>query len=255
MQRELAYSFEGSNNFRDLGGYEVKGKKHIKRGLIIRGARLYDLTEGDRIKFNSMGIKTVFDLRSKTEADAFPNYKVPGAENIRMSAMNGPEGEEIDFTPGNLERNFGEINEKVFTRIYIQTAFSNKAYRLLFEYLLEGKSPLFFHCSSGKDRTGIAAMIILLALGASSEDALYDYTLTNKYNEPQIKALLKERGIDPNDSKEVAKIMPLYGVLPFMAEETIDAIFKRYSTIEEYMKSEYDFDEKKLEKLRNMYTE
>lgn len=255
MVEEKAYDLEGSKNFRDLGGYPTYYGTRVKYGMIIRGARLADLTMHDRQVFNSLGIKTVFDLRSRNEADEFPNYQVPGAVNVRYCALKGPGGEEIDFSPANLERNFGSLSPAKFGELYKKFPFNNEAYHKLFEYLEEKKAPLFFHCSSGKDRTGIAAIIILLALGVSREDALYDYSLTNKYNAPLLEALYKERGIKEDDTESREKLKPMYGVEPAMAAGAIDAIYQKYQTIDNYMMSEYGFDKEKLSRLRSIYTE
>jgi protein-tyrosine phosphatase len=54
-------------------------------------------------------------------------------------------------------------------------------YRSLFEHLLACDAPLVFHCTAGKDRTGLAAALILLALGVSRDDVMHDYLLTNHY--------------------------------------------------------------------------
>ena len=56
--------------------------------------------------------------------------------------------------------------------MYKQMLFGNKAYKELFRALEAGETPVLFHCSGGKDRTGVAAMLILLALGASGRDNL-----------------------------------------------------------------------------------
>ena len=52
-------------------------------------------------------------------------------------------------------------------------------FRLFFELLLAESTPLVFHCSAGKDRTGFAAALILSALGVSRDVVFQDYMLTN----------------------------------------------------------------------------
>ena len=57
--------------------------------------------------------------------------------------------------------------------------FGNPAYRALFGAIRAGQTPILFHCTAGKDRTGVAAALILKALGVSREDIVEDYLLTN----------------------------------------------------------------------------
>ena len=60
----------------------------------------------------------------------------------------------------------------------------NSQYRRMFKQLLAGNVPLAFNCSAGKDRTGVAAALILTALGVSRETVIQDYLLSNCYFDP-----------------------------------------------------------------------
>ena len=71
--------------------------------------------------------------------------------------------------------------------MYRQMLTGNKAFKELFRALEAGETPILFHCTSGKDRTGVAAMLILLALGASDETICADYARTNSAAPPRSK--------------------------------------------------------------------
>ena len=58
---------------------------------------------------------------------------------------------------------------------YARMPFNNQAFRILFEHIQKGDVPILIHCASGKDRTGVACMLILLALGVDREIVLEDY--------------------------------------------------------------------------------
>merc|ERR1719440_1633375 len=47
-----------------------------------------------------------------------------------------------------------------------------------------GGLPAFFHCSVGKDRTGLLAMLVLSLVGASDEEIATDYSLTAEFTPP-----------------------------------------------------------------------
>ena len=76
--------------------------------------------------------------------------------------------------------------------MYRQMLFGNKAYKELFRALEVGETPVLFHCSGGKDRTGVAAMIILLALGASDETIRQDFVRTNECRRPELEKIWAE---------------------------------------------------------------
>ena len=93
-----------------------------------------------------------------------------GARLVRICGLCHPDGSEISFSPGDIEKLLkGKKDEEhnLADAMYEQMLFRNKAYKELFRALEAGETPILFHCSGGKDRTGVAAMLILLALGAS----------------------------------------------------------------------------------------
>ena len=77
-------------------------------------------------------------------------------------------------------------------RMYERMLFGNKAYKELFRALEAGETPVLFHCSAGKDRTGVAAMLILLALGASDKTIAEDFEKTNIWRRPELEAVWAE---------------------------------------------------------------
>ena len=75
----------------------------------------------------------------------------------------------------------GEALFAVLERAYVAYALSSRAqYRALFARLLAGDTPLLFHCSAGKDRTGFGAALVLTALGVAWEDVVADFEATNR---------------------------------------------------------------------------
>lgn len=76
--------------------------------------------------------------------------------------------------------------------MYERMLFGNKAYKELFRALEAGETPVLFHCSAGKDRTGVAAILILLALGASDKTIAEDFEKTNIWRRPELEAVWAE---------------------------------------------------------------
>lgn len=251
-------------NFRDLGGYSVAGGGKVKHGLLFRGPRLADLDSNDFAVLESLHLRYVIDFRSALEANAFPDEVPSGATYIRVAGMYVPgTGEELDFSPEQMQRLGSDkqnLSKETLTKpnsviasSYIGMPFENPGLQTLFKALLDG-GPLYFHCASGKDRTGIAAALVLLALGVSREDVLFDYSLTNTYRAESIKQVLVERNVDPKTDPEGAWLASLArGVDPAMAIATLDEIVKRYGTYEAYFAQELGLGAAELAYLCEMY--
>lgn len=132
----------------------------------------------------------------------------------------------------------------------------NEAYKFMFNKLLEGDVPLLFHCSNGKDRTGVAAMLILLALGVSEEIAKADYLQSNVSRKQRIDRLMKQYDFVSSWMAEARSLLTMIeGVLPESADMMMTEIKERYGTYENFMEKEYGLDEVKLRKFRDMYLE
>ena len=175
--------FQGGTNFRELGGYPAADGRHVKYGVFYRGGTLHDLqSEEDRALLDAMGLKLVLDFRSAGECKVSPDYVPDGAKYRQISAMRYENGDEIDFSPEGMKRveqEFAFLNDlsiiDSLASYYARMPFNNPAFQALFESMIKEDVPMLFHCTSGKDRTGVGAMLILLALGCDRDVALRDY--------------------------------------------------------------------------------
>ena len=197
--------FAGATNFRELGGYPADEGKTVRWGQIWRGVCTARLTDpADRARLDALGLRLILALRSTAEAQAEPDYVPDGARLVQICALCGDDGHEISFAPGDIERmmHTAREGENILYRMYRQMLFGNKAFKELFRALEAGETPILFHCSAGKDRTGVAAMLILLALGASDETICADFVQTNVCRKAEIDALLaghaEEIAADPS---------------------------------------------------------
>ena len=242
--------FAGATNFRELG---------VKWGQIYRGITTACLTSAaDRKLLDSLGLRLILDLRSGTEAAAAPDYVPDGARLVQICALCGDDGHEISFAPGDIERmmHTAREGENILYRMYRQMLFGNKAFKELFRALEAGETPILFHCSAGKDRTGVAAMLILLALGASDETICADFVQTNVCRKAEIDALLaghaEEIAADP--SKRM-RFCTQAGVDPGAAPYVLQVIREACGSAEEYLAREYGLTPARRMRLRRMYLE
>lgn len=257
--------FEGVVNFRELGGYPAADGRTVKYGCFYRSGALNPVkSPADQELLNKLNLKLVLDLRSKGECDYEPDPILPGVKQLQICAIRYPDGSEIDFSPNGIKKLDSVMAkmketlgpEKAFAQLYINMPFDNPAFQAMFQELEAGNTPILFHCSAGKDRTGIAAILILLALGVSKETALEDYMLTNTWRKKFIDESFEQSAVflaEHPEAKEM--VLSREGVSRRIAEQAINAIEKRYDSYEAYFLAEFGLDADRLEALRDKYLE
>ena len=173
-------ALEGGLNFRDLGGATGADGRRVRRGRIYRSGTMSDLTAADQARLAALGIRTVFDLRSNRERERMPFAPAaawPVSYWSRDYLHSGADTRSLQERADEDPRHTREMMVGVYRRIAYEQADS---YRALFAKLAAGELPLVFNCAAGKDRTGVAAILLLDALGVSREAVLADYLATNR---------------------------------------------------------------------------
>ena len=252
-------AFAGGNNFRELGGYLADEGKHVRWGQIYRGIPTGKLTgEADRRLLDSLGLRLILDLRSSGEAKKEPDYVPDGARLVQICGLCAEDGAEIAFAPGDIEKlmQTAEEGESISQRLYRRMLTGNKAFKELFRALEAGETPILFHCSAGKDRTGGAAMLSLLALGASDEVICADFEQTNACRKAEIDAVLAEHAAEiAADPACRMRYYAMAGVDPAAAPFVLDTIRRKFGSAENYLETEYGLTPARLMRLRRMYLE
>ena len=250
--------FRDHINFRDLGGYKSADGRKIKNGLLYRSGGLYLLDEEETDYFLSLGIKYIMDFRTQEETSAKPDPVFPNIKMIRHSGITTKEGKEIDFSPTGMSK-IGEEGVQqlhMVTEYYKNIPFDNDAFKKLMAMIVAHEVPLVFHCFTGKDRTGVFAMILLLALGVDEETVLQDYMLSNEYHHDTLMDALADNSHKFKAHPEARELTIMcYGVSERVGIEVLKAINERYGTKEEYFLREFGLDQKALEDLRDFYLE
>lgn len=243
-------------SLRDLGGQRGADGRTVRHGLLFRGAALTDLTEEQKARVDELGLRLVFDLRAQTEARGRDDYVPEGAAYVRIAGMYDKEGVEVDFSPESIMRIEKQVGDPslLMSELYGDMARGNPAVRELVARFCAGDAPLYFHCTAGKDRTGVCAALLLSILGVSDEDIVDEFLLTNVYrssiinNPPEVlppwlpsfdgEAWRKANGVDAASLKAM-----------FMAAD------EGCDTREEYFLQEFGLDEDGLRELRDRYLE
>lgn len=243
-----------SLNFRELGGYESADGRKVVSGQFYRCGPLADLNEEELAYVKSLGIRHVFDFRSEYEADQVPDPDI-GAVYHQINAMVDGSGKQVQFDPKGIEKAASEHDQ---ANDFIEKMYGNlpfcEAYKEMFKAIKAHETPVLFHCSAGKDRTGIAALLILLLLGVDEETALDDYDLTNEYRKEIIDRFFERVAHIINGNEELRKKMQAFeGVLRSSAEYSIKTIKERYPDYDAYFLDVYGIDKKMKNELRDLY--
>lgn len=195
---------ENITNFRDLGGCPVIDGRQVKPGYFYRSGVLSRLQRKEIELLKNLNIQIIVDLRSTPEVRSEPDVTLPGSQyyNFCGSGFGTGSGDSIAINLDMKSILMAIIEKKIpmpdptafFTAQYEAMAVDSSAFRQMFVLMKEKpKTPLLFHCAAGKDRTGVAAALILLCLGSTEETILEDYLLSNVYrvaeNEKIIQAL------------------------------------------------------------------
>ena len=262
--------FQGTNNFRDMGGYRTTDGRKVKFGLFFRSDELTALSEQDLTTFQALNIKTIFDYRDEGEARHKPDPAIAGALNIRLSAVPEDQVTRINM-PGKMEsrdrsQHFIEdmVNsgffkkfraDAMFIELYSKIAINNPSYKRLMDLIrLPDRLGLLHHCTAGKDRTGVGSALILLALGVPEETIMEDYLLTNEmmkaYNGEQLR-----RFAEHVDEAELRNIEQMLGVKEEFMEAVFGSIKTTYGSVDSYLAEEFGLRKEQREALQEMCLE
>jgi len=244
---ERRLMFEGIQNFRDLGGYRTVDGGRVRWGQLYRADNLYKLTAGDLDTFGSLGVRTIFDLRGDAE-----RAETPGPFEATVLPI---VGQPDRLAPERPTFESAIDGEQMLRDVYVGSLVHSAArFGALFEALADrARLPAVFHCHGGKDRTGIVAALLLLALGVDRETVLDDYETTSRYrtivHQQDSLTKLLAMGVAPEAAGAVL------GTPRWAMGEAIDAIESTYGGIGTYLTGQAGLSAASLDRLRQLHVE
>lgn len=235
---------EGGSNFRDLGGYPTMEGKTVKWGNIFRSADVSKLTDNDLKTLSDLHLATVCDLRGPDELKTSPDRLPTGIQYINLPA--GSENTKVNM-------NYATINrDSMMLSFYTRTDHLKAKYKPVFDQLLllPTNKSLMFHCTAGKDRTGMGAALILSALGVSRDYVISDYAATNVYwkdtREKMIQGMIKTGMAE-------ATIKSMLAANPKYIETFLNTIDTYYGSMKQFLETEMELTPEKIAQLKKHY--
>lgn len=255
--------FEKLNNVRDLGGMPVRDGRQIRDGKLIRSGHLADLTESDCGVLSEM-VSDVVDFRSHKEKSRQPDLELPGSKYYHIPIVDDltagiTREEEADKTAVAMLLLRPLEAREYMCRMYRDFADSAYGVAKYAEFIRLLRRPhekaVLWHCTAGKDRAGIGAVLIEEILGVPRQEIIEDYLLTNVYLEEDIRFLSemvkKKEGTDSPLADESLKY--LFGA----AEEYILSFYneteKKYGGVEAFLRIGLGVTEEDRAAMQDIY--
>lgn len=265
--KQRVLTIPGAINFRDLGGYQAADGRCVKWGRVFRSAQLDKLTEQGVAQLEALSIQVVVDLRFSEESEKYPTLKsaVPHAEMLSWHDEFQDDSESRSNAIKRSWRSSLETQDPARVREamrinYPQKLYSHRAiYKKMVNRLAQDRTPLVFHCAAGKDRTGVAAALILSLLGVSNQQIIEDYLLTQN----EIKGLMDSwiaGGATDNDDYEDFQqrlisqprelIQPVFDADVEYIKTLLDYVESEYQGFENYAQQQLDITQDTIQRLQ-----
>lgn len=238
-----ALALEGLTNFRDLGGYTGLQGRPVKWRRLFRSDQLGALTPADQQRLVELGIVRAVDFRGMHERAAQP-YALPGVTQYALHI----EPTVVQRVQELLQK--GSAPTPAETVRLMQDTYrafvhdNAPRFAELLQLLLASDAPLVFHCTAGKDRTGFAAALVLLALGVPRELVMQDYLLTNGlYRRPE--------SLRSSAPEEVLNV--IWRVREDFLQAALQAVDRDHGGVPRYLEQRLGVDEAARRRLADLY--
>lgn len=263
---------KGIVNARDLGGYSIGEDMHVRKGMLLRSAHLAGATNVDLTFLEGLKIAKVVDFRTEHEKQGVEDKVINGSEYIALPLdASGSEAAKAS----NEERNVFTRHKRFdMKKVIMMAAFNDHAKaiaRNLYPTILTyppcmrqmaaflrlvvdvGDVPILFHCTQGKDRTGIASALLLAALGADRETIVTDFDVTNQIYEKDVRKFTRRVRLFGGREEEVAVVKSFIGANTENFVRTLDKIEQEYGSLKGYLTGPMGLSEDDLGILKERY--
>lgn len=257
----LAIALEGAVNFRDLGGHATDGGHTVRTGRLFRSGSLSALTEADLTILGQLGVRTVVDFRVASQIETFGPDRLPEGALYVSLPMGGGEVSSIIHEAMETGR-FASLPDVETVNLAILGEDTINLAAFIQIVAEPERLPLIFHCIGGKDRTGIAAALLLSILGVPWVTVRDDYVRSNEQIGDAIDAELEGlaqaaaarsgRQPDPIDLAAAKRFATVEG-------SDLDAVRDRMigdaGSIEGYVHDKLGISEETMQSLRHQLLE
>jgi len=232
-------------NLRDLGGHVGAQGRSLRRGRVYRSANLAAGSAEIIAQLATLGVATIVDLRANKERETHPTpWAEMGCKDYWFQDHTSNAANLVISMQDCLSQP-AVVRERMVT-LYRELPFTQReGYRALFSRLAEHRTPLLFHCSAGKDRTGIGAALLLSALDVPLESILRDYQETNNFD-----LRSKFKGHEIHTLAPAESLAAMSGAHPEYLEAAFAAIVAHSGSIAGYLQTVLSLSAAEIDRVR-----
>lgn len=260
-------NFEKLHNTRDLGGMKNADGKTIVPGKLIRSGHLARLPESDISKLSEL-VGTIVDFRTEDEQNENPDVILPGvsyhtflivdSDSAGISREQGAMKELVKRVidkPADAKKYMCDLYRSMAESDVISARYSDFI-RLLLE---DSERAVLWHCTAGKDRAGIASVIVEELLGVPREDIIADYLKTDEYLVDDVNGLVAfikkmvARDFAIDDATATTSLKYLFSTEKDYIECFYRALEERFGNVENYIRSGLGLSAGEVETFREKF--
>jgi protein-tyrosine phosphatase len=238
---------QGAPNFRDVGGYATADGRHVRWGMVYRSNTLSALTPADESRVEALHIGTEIDLRTMQERADDPDrwlqppgdiYQSPKPSLKPLIAQVLASVHDLPTARQSMEHFYARMPDEY-----------RPEYTALFTRLAAGDAPILVHCTAGKDRTGVAAAILLTALGVPRATVVQDYSMSQTLLPPTAAKSGALARLPPDAQQELMRSDPVF------IEAALDSIDHEYGSVGGYLKAGLGLHDSQIDAMRSRLTQ
>lgn len=263
---------KGIVNARDLGGYTMLDGRIVDSGRLLRAAHLADATDEDIRNLERLPVTVVIDFRKEQEKVGKVDREVPGARYTSLPV--DPSGNAMATATEEEKKKFSGQKKFDVKKVIVFAAFNKKAqavaqkmyptllfdpdcqqqFARFFRLVLETENgAVLFHCTQGKDRTGIASALLLAALGADRETIVADFDATNRVYEKDVRKYSRRVKFWGGKEEEVGVVKAFLGCNTENFIKALDRIDQEFGSLQAYLKGPIGLTDADIQTLRERY--
>lgn len=270
LNKEHGIKLSSVGNIRDLGGYVTRTGRTLRKHKIIRSASLSNLSKQDSQFLKNYGITTIIDLRSLDEIKQAPDINIEGFKYINCPLpISNPE-------LGNFRDRMIERKGQAFTTsediwynvqyfasfdmidMYKQIFFDEKCHeqiRKIFSIINQNEGGVLYHCTSGKDRTGIITILLLFFLDVNIKDIREDYYTSSLYGLANTQSFIVDMILDGFGRKIISETQRVMGISVDSLPKIWNIIIQKFGSFENYINNEINISTEDIKNLNKKLCE
>jgi len=257
-------------NAREFGGYVLPDGRRIRKGLLLRGASIASLSDEDALTLTrDYHLAVDFDFRTENECRRAPDIVPEGVKYMwlpaidpqteKMAGMSLPHEAYADLSHWLAANSDNSMVQDVARRLYtdmVINEYTQLQYAAFLETIVNTtEGSVYWHCSQGKDRTGIGAAVLLCALGADRELILKDYIISNEIYQEEVDDTCDSMRAKGVTEAAMPVIQTFIGVNPDYFIAALDLIDRQFGSLEGYVRGPLCMTDEDIAILRQRYTE